>query len=80
MAEDLAQPVEGVSAGAYLPELSKMALALYGHPILSFTQKAPIALYENTVPFDFRLLGPDQPEQGARYFRPYFPLGAQDRD
>lgn len=39
-----------------------MTLALYGHPFSSFTQKALVALYENSTPFEFRLLGPDQPE------------------
>ncbi len=28
-------------------------LALYGHPISSYTWKAQIALYENGTPFDF---------------------------
>ncbi len=38
-----------------------MSLALYGHPFSSYTQKALIALYENDVRFEFRLIGPDTP-------------------
>ena len=30
-----------------------MALALYGHPFSSYTQKVLIALHENATPFDF---------------------------
>ena len=39
---------------------------LYGHPFSSFTWKALIALYERDVPFVFRVLGPDQPENQRR--------------
>ena len=39
-----------------------MALALYGHPFSSYTQKALIALYENATPFAFRMVAPDAPE------------------
>jgi len=46
-----------------------MALALYGHPFSSFTQKALIAIYENALPFEFRQLGPDQPEHEAELKR-----------
>jgi glutathione S-transferase len=53
---------------------------LYGHPFSSFTKEVLIALYENAAAFDFRQLDPDQTEHEARYFRPYFPLSAQDRD
>lgn len=42
-----------------------MALALYGHPFSSYTQKALIALYENGTPFEFRCIGPDTPEHAA---------------
>lgn len=44
-----------------------MTLALYGHHFSSYTQKALIALYENATPFDFRRLGPDQPENSAEW-------------
>jgi glutathione S-transferase len=40
-------------------------LQLFGHPFSSFTQKAEIALYENGTPFEFRMLAPDHPENGA---------------
>jgi glutathione S-transferase len=40
-------------------------LQFFGHPFSSYTQKAEIALYENATPFEFRLLGPDQPENAA---------------
>lgn len=40
-------------------------LALYGHPFSSYTWKALIALYANATPFEFRVLGPDQPAHGA---------------
>ena len=42
-----------------------MSLQLFGHPFSSYTMKALIALYENETPFDFRILGPDQPENAA---------------
>lgn len=39
-----------------------MALQLYYHPFSSYCQKALIALYENAIPFEPRLLeGPDSP-------------------
>ncbi len=41
-------------------------LELYGHPFSSYTWKALIALYASETPFDFRMLGPDEPENGAR--------------
>lgn len=40
-------------------------LELFGHPFSSYCQKALIALYENDIAFDFRMLGPDQPENGS---------------
>lgn len=55
-----------------------MALALYGHPFSSYTQKALVALYENSTPFEFRCIGPDTPEHGAEWLRRWplrkFPL------
>jgi len=42
-----------------------MALALYGHPFSSYTQKVLIALYENGTPFEFRCLGPETPQHAA---------------
>jgi glutathione S-transferase len=46
-----------------------MSLQLLGHPFSSYTMKALIALYENNTPFDFRILGPDHPENGAELVR-----------
>ena len=37
-------------------------MRLYGHPFSSYTQKALIALYENGLPFDYRMLAPDHPD------------------
>jgi glutathione S-transferase len=55
-----------------------MALALYGHPFSSYTQKALIALYENGTPFEFRNIGPDTPEHSEEWARRWplrkFPL------
>lgn len=55
-----------------------MALALYGHPFSSYTQKVLIALTENGTPFEFRCLGPDQPENTAEWLQRWplrkFPL------
>ena len=41
-------------------------IQLYGHPFSSFTWKALIAAYARGVPFEFRMVGPDQPENMAR--------------
>lgn len=46
-----------------------MALALYGHPFSSYTQKALVALYENGTPFEFRCIGPDTPEHAGEWLR-----------
>ena len=46
-----------------------MTLQLFGHLFSSYTMKALIALYENETPFDFRILGPDQPENAAELAR-----------
>ncbi|MFV3369333.1 glutathione S-transferase family protein [Pseudomonas sp. NY15435] len=46
-----------------------MSLVLFGHPFSSYTQKVLIALYENATPFEFRGLGPDEPENGAHWLR-----------
>ena len=55
-----------------------MSLQLFGHPFSSYTMKALIALYENDTPFDFRMLDPDHPENGAELARRWpvarFPL------
>ena len=40
-------------------------MELYGHPFSSCTWKAKIALYASGVPFEFRMLDPDHPDNGA---------------
>lgn len=49
-------------------------IELFGHPFSSYTWKAQIAFYENAVPFLFRALGPDNPDNLAR-LRMISPLG-----
>ncbi|MEO8722371.1 MAG: glutathione S-transferase family protein [Sphingobium sp.] len=39
-----------------------MSLELFAHPFSSYSWKALIALYENDTPFNFRMLGPDHPD------------------
>jgi glutathione S-transferase len=55
-----------------------MALALYGHPFSSYTQKVLIPLYENSTPFEFRCIGPETPQHAAEWLRRWpiakFPL------
>jgi glutathione S-transferase len=46
-----------------------MTLQIFGHPFSSYTQKALIALYENRTPFQFRMLGPDEPANGVEFVR-----------
>ena len=46
-----------------------MSLALYGHPFSSYTQKVLIALYENAIPFEFREIGPDAPDNIQEWMR-----------
>jgi len=43
-----------------------MTLVLYGHPFASFVWKPLIALYERNVPFTFKMIDPDHPENQAR--------------
>ena len=40
-------------------------LSLYGHLFSSYTWKALIALYANEMPFEFRSVGPDRPDNSA---------------
>ncbi|HEV7157936.1 MAG TPA: glutathione S-transferase family protein [Caulobacteraceae bacterium] len=49
-------------------------LDLFGHPFSSYTQKVLIALYENATAFNFRMLGPDHPENGAELARVWPPI------
>lgn len=46
-----------------------MSLVLYGHPFSSYCQKVLIALYENAIAFEFRLLSPDELQNGADLVR-----------
>jgi glutathione S-transferase len=39
-------------------------MKFYGHPFSSYTQKALVAFYENDTPFDYRVIGPDDPAPG----------------
>ena len=51
-----------------------MTLQLFGHPFSSYTWKVLIPLYANGVPFEFRMLGPDHPDNGAELQR-HWPFG-----
>jgi glutathione S-transferase len=51
-----------------------LTLVLYGHPFSSYCQKVVVALYENDLPFDFRVIGPDNPEIDAEWMS-LWPLG-----
>lgn len=44
-----------------------MALQLFAHPFSSYSQKVLIALYENEIPFSFRMLSSEEPENGAEF-------------
>ena len=46
-----------------------MVIQLFGHPFSSYTWKAEIAFYENDIPFDFRMVDPEHPENGAELAR-----------
>jgi glutathione S-transferase len=41
-----------------------MTPTFYGHPFSSYCQKVLIALYENSTPFEFRVVGSDDPAAG----------------
>lgn len=49
-------------------------IQLFGHPFSSYTWKAKIAFYENDTRFDFRMIDPDHPENGAELAR-HSPVG-----
>ena len=55
-----------------------MRLQLFGHPFSSYTSKVLIALWADETPFEFRMLGPDHPENGDELVRRWpfgqFPL------
>lgn len=46
-----------------------MPLQLYAHPFSSYCQKVLIALYENHVEFEWRMLSPEHPDIGAEHAR-----------
>ena len=53
-----------------------MTLKLYAHPFSSYCQKALIALYENDIPFEYRMLDSEQAnaELGALWPLKRFPV------
>jgi glutathione S-transferase len=59
-----------------------MSLTLYAHPFSSYSQKVLVALYENEVSFNYRVLGPDDPaateELKARWPFARFPMLVDD--
>lgn len=62
--------------------MSAMSLQLLAHPFSSYCQKALIAFYENDIPFEFRMLAPDEPANNAEFARLWpiqrFPLLIDD--
>ena len=46
-----------------------MSLQLFAHPFSSYCWKVLIALWENELPFTYRTLGPEHPENGAEWAR-----------
>jgi len=51
-----------------------VSLQLFGHPFSSYTQKVLIALWADKTPFEYRLIGPDHPENGEELKR-HSPFG-----
>lgn len=51
-----------------------MSLRLFAHPFSSYCQKVQIALYADATEFEYRMLSPDHPENGAE-FRRLWPIG-----
>lgn len=53
-------------------------IQLFAHPFSSYCQKVLVALYENATPFEYRMLGPDEPENfaelAARWSLKKFPV------
>jgi len=60
----------------------RMSLQFFGHPFSSYTQKVLIALWANEIPFEYRILEQDHPEnmEALRQHSPYglFPLIIDD--
>src|SRR5262249_48828787 len=47
--------------------MAEVRMKLYAHPFSSYCQKVLIALYENTTPFEFCMLAPDEPRTAAEH-------------
>ncbi|MBO9622882.1 MAG: glutathione S-transferase family protein [Sphingomonas sp.] len=47
---------------------------LYAHPFSSYCQKVLVALYENGVDFDYRMVSPDNPSAGEELYA-HWPIG-----
>lgn len=47
---------------------------IFGHPFSSYTWKALIAFWEKDIAFEFRMLGPDNPDNGDEFARRW-PIG-----
>ncbi len=50
-----------------------MSLQLFYHPLSSYSMKALIALYENGIPFEYRMLSPDHAET-CKQFADMWPI------
>lgn len=50
-----------------------MTMKLYAHPLSPYCQKALIAFYENDIPFELRMLAPDD-EQASAELKALWPL------
>ncbi|MGY2488776.1 glutathione S-transferase family protein [Cupriavidus sp. CP313] len=44
-------------------------MELYAHPFSSYCQKVLVALYENAIPFEFRMLSPEHTQNMAEHSR-----------
>jgi len=51
-----------------------VSLQLFGHPFSSYTQKVLIALWANETPFEYRMLGPEHPDNFGE-LRRHSPFG-----
>lgn len=49
-------------------------IALFAHPFSSYCWKVLVPLYENSIPFELRMLGPEHPENFAELLR-LWPMG-----
>ena len=57
-----------------MPPISRMSLELYFHPFASFCQKVLVALYENNVPFESRVVDLGD-EVSSAEFKRIWPIG-----